>query len=306
MNENEMKIENNAEATALADINEENPPAAETESGMELSDSAEVRTDDAEKASAGEAAEEANAGSTGQVTREEYAHEKPDDYVDAAEMKPFIPEEVKPARFISPAMAWSCGTGMTGIFSSDSAKAGSDEKDDGESTVGSDIGSAAKTDGKNLKSATGTDGADSGDDELSDDGSAVVNDEGGDGETDGFCDDGYDGEKATDENVGSSEPSVGMAPLSEEETRAVVTNPMFALFARGKSQTFDEICRDFMKMTAGTRNAGSRRMVTPSGSSAVNRDVALSDKQRKLAREYGMSYREYYELINGIPSKSYK
>lgn len=279
MNENEMKIENNAEATALADINEENPPAAETESGMELSDSAEVRTDDAEKASAGEAAEEANAGSTGQVTREEYAHEKPDDYVDAAEMKPFIPEEVKPARFISPAMAWSCGTGMTDIFSSDSAKAGSDEKDDG---------------------------ADSGDDELSDDGPAIVDDEGGDGETDGFCDDGYDGEKATDENVGSSEPSVGMAPLSEEETRAVVTNPMFALFARGKSQTFDEICRDFMKMTAGTRNAGSRRMVTPSGSSAVNRDVALSDKQRKLAREYGMSYREYYELINGIPSKSYK
>lgn len=279
MNENEMKIENNTEATALADINEENPPAAETESGMELSDSAEVRTDDAEKASAGEAAEEANAGSTGQVTREEYAHEKPDDYVDAAEMKPFIPEEVKPARFISPAMAWSCGTGMTDIFSSDSAKAGSDEKDDG---------------------------ADSGDDELSDDGPAIVDDEGGDGETDGFCDDGYDGEKATDENVGSSEPSVGMAPLSEEETRAVVTNPMFALFARGKSQTFDEICRDFMKMTAGTRNAGSRRMVTPSGSSAVNRDVALSDKQRKLAREYGMSYREYYELINGIPSKSYK
>lgn len=284
MNENEMKIENNAEATALADINEENPPAAETESGMELSDSAEVRTDDAEKASAGEAAEEANAGSTGQVTREEYAleesaHEKPDDYVDAAEMKPFIPEEVKPARFISPAMAWSCGTGMTDIFSSDSAKAGSDEKDDG---------------------------ADSGDDELSDDGPAIVDEEEGDGETDGFCDDGYDGEKATDENVGSSEPSVGMAPLSEEEMRAVVTNPMFALFARGKSQTFDEICRDFMKMTAGTRNAGSRRMVTPSGSSAVNRDVALSDKQRKLAREYGMSYREYYELINGIPSKSYK
>lgn len=306
MNENEMKIENNAEATALADINEENPPAAETESGMELSDSAEVRTDDAEKTSAGESAEEANAGSTGQVTREESAHVKPDDYVDAAEMKPFIPEEVKPARFISPAMAWSCGTGVTDIFSSDSDKAGSDEKDDGESTVGSDIGSAAKSDGKDCKSATETDRADSGDDELSDDGSAVVDDEGGDGETDGFCDDGYDGEKATDENVGSSEPSVGMAPLSEEETRAVVTNPMFALFARGKSQTFDEICRDFMKMTAGTRNAGSRRMVTPSGSSAVNRDVALSDKQRKLAREYGMSYREYYELINGIPSKSYK
>lgn len=306
MNENEMKIENNAEATALADINEENPPAAETESGMELSDSAEVRTDDAEKTSAGESAEEANAGSTGQVTREESAHVKPDDYVDAAEMKPFIPEEVKPARFISPAMAWSCGTGVTDIFSSDSDKAGSDEKDDGESTVGSDIGSAAKTDGKDCKSATETDRADSGDDELSDDGYAVVDEEGGDGETDGFCDDGYDGEKATDENVGSSEPSVGMAPLSEEETRAVVTNPMFALFARGKSQTFDEICRDFMKMTAGTRNAGSRRMVTPSGSSAVNRDVALSDKQRKLAREYGMSYREYYELINGIPSKSYK
>lgn len=312
MNENEMKTENSAEATALADINEEKSPAAETESGMELSDSAEVRTDDAKKVSAGEAAEEANAGSTGQVTREEYvleeyAHEKPDDYVDAAEMKPFIPEEVKPARFISPAMAWSCGTGMTGIFSSDPAKAGSDEKDDGESTVGSDIDSAAKSDGKDFKSATGTDGADSGDDELSDDGSAVGNDVGGDGEADSFGDDdGYDGGEATDESVRFGEPSENTAPLTEEETRTVVTNPMFALFARGKSQPFDEICRDFIKMTAGARNAGSRRMVTPAGSSAVNRDVALSDRQRKLAREYGMSYREYYELINGIPTKLYK
>ena len=102
------------------------------------------------------------------------------------------------------------------------------------------------------------------------------------------------------------EPSENTAPLTEEETRTVVTNPMFALFARGKSQPFDEICRDFIKMTAGARNAGSRRMVTPAGSSAVNRDVALSDRQRKLAREYGMSYREYYELINGIPTKLYK
>lgn len=93
------------------------------------------------------------------------------------------------------------------------------------------------------------------------------------------------------------------APLSEELTRSVVTNPMFALFARGKSQSFDDICRDFLKMTSGTKYAGSRRMITPSGMSAVNRGVELSDRQRKLAREYGMSYREYYELINGIPSK---
>ena len=322
MNENEMKTENNAEATALADINEKNLPAADAESGMESANSAEVSkaADDAENSTddnAVHAAEET--GKAGEPTacaaqaareesaRGESAHENPDGYGEVAEMKPFIPEEVKPARFVSPAAAWSCGTGTTGSFSSDSAKAESDENGDGESTAQLDTDSAEKSDGNDFKSATETDSAESRGDEFSDGGSAAGDDAGGDGETDGFGDDdGYDGGEATDESGRFGEPSDGTAPLTEEETRAVVTNPMFALFARGKSQPFDEICRDFMKMTAGARNAGSRRMVTPAGSSAVNRDVALSDRQRKLAREYGMSYREYYELINGIPSKLYK
>lgn len=327
MNENEMKTENNAEATALVDINEENLPAAEAESGMESANSAEVSkaADDAENdpddnavfaaeetgkageptACAAQVAREAPAQK--ESVREESAHENPDDYGEVTEMKPFIPEEVKPARFVSPAAAWSCGTGMTGSFSSGSAKAESDEKGDGESTAKPDADPAAKPDERDFKSEPGADGAESRGDEFPDGGSAVGGDAGGDGEADGFGDDdGYDGGEATDESGRFGEPSESMAPLTEEETRAVVTNPMFALFARGKSQPFDEICRDFMKMTAGARNAGSRRMVTPAGSSAVNRDVALSDRQRKLAREYGMSYREYYELINGIPSKLYK
>ncbi len=327
MNENEMKTENSAEATALADINEEKSPAFEAENGVKSADFAEASkaADDAEnnpddnavsaaeeKEKAGEptacAAQAAREETVREETaQEESAHENSDGYGEVTEMKPFVPAEVKPARFVSPAEAWSCGTGMTGSFSSDSAKAESDEKDDGESTVESDADSAAKSDGNDFKSATGTDGADCRDDEFSDGGSAVGNDVGGDGETDSFGDDdGYDGGEATDESVRFGEPSENTAPLTEEETRTVVTNPMFALFARGKSQPFDEICRDFIKMTAGARNAGSRRMVTPAGSSAVNRDVALSDRQRKLAREYGMSYREYYELINGIPTKLYK
>lgn len=322
MNENEMKIENNAEATALADINEENPPAFEAENGVKSADFAEASkvADDAENnpddkaVSAAEETERAGEptacaaqAAREETAQEESAHENSDGCGEVTEMKPFVPAEVKPARFVSPAEAWSCGTGMTGSFSSDSAKAESDEKDDGESTVESDADSAAKSDGNDFKSATGTDGADCRDDEFSDGGSAVGNDVGGDGETDSFGDDdGYDGGEATDESVRFGEPSENTAPLTEEETRTVVTNPMFALFARGKSQPFDEICRDFIKMTAGARNAGSRRMVTPAGSSAVNRDVALSDRQRKLAREYGMSYREYYELINGIPTKLYK
>lgn len=327
MNENEMKTENSAEALALADINEEKSPAFEAENGVKSADSAEVSkaADDAEnnpddnavsaaeeKEKAGEptacAAQAAREETAREETvQEESAHENSDGCGEVTEMKPFVPAEVKPARFVSPAEAWSCGTGMTGSFSSDPAKAESDEKDDGESTVESDADSAAKSDGNDFKSATGTDGADCRDDEFSDGGSAVGNDVGGDGEADGFGDDdGYDGGEATDESVRFGEPSENTAPLTEEETRTVVTNPMFALFARGKSQPFDEICRDFIKMTAGARNAGSRRMVTPAGSSAVNRDVALSDRQRKLAREYGMSYREYYELINGIPTKLYK
>lgn len=327
MNENEMKTENSAEALALADINEEKSPAFEAENGVKSADSAEVSkaADDAEnnpddnavsaaeeKEKAGEPTADAAQAAREETAREETAqeesaHENSDGCGEVTEMKPFVPAEVKPARFVSPAEAWSCGTGMTGSFSSDPAKAESDEKDDGESTVESDADSAAKSDVNDFKSAIGTDGADCRDDEFSDGGSAVGNDVGGDGETDSFGDDdGYDVGEATDESVRFGEPSENTAPLTEEETRTVVTNPMFALFARGKSQPFDEICRDFIKMTAGARNAGSRRMVTPAGSSAVNRDVALSDRQRKLAREYGMSYREYYELINGIPTKLYK
>lgn len=327
MNENEMKTENSAEALALADINEEKSPAFEAENGVKSADFAEASkaADDAEnnpddnavsaaeeKEKAGEPTADAAQAAREETAREETAqeesaHENSDGCGEVTEMKPFVPAEVKPARFVSPAEAWSCGTGMTGSFSSDPAKAESDEKDDGESTVESDADSAAKSDVNDFKSAIGTDGADCRDDEFSDGGSAVGNDVGGDGETDSFGDDdGYDVGEATDESVRFGEPSENTAPLTEEETRTVVTNPMFALFARGKSQPFDEICRDFIKMTAGARNAGSRRMVTPAGSSAVNRDVALSDRQRKLAREYGMSYREYYELINGIPTKLYK
>ena len=322
MNENEMKTENSAEALALADINEEKSPAFDAENGVKSADFAEASkaVDDAEnnpddnavsaaeeKEKAGEPTACAAQAAREETAQEESAHENSDGCGEVTEMKPFVPAEVKPARFVSPAEAWSCGTGMTGSFSSDPAKAESDEKDDGESTVESDADSAAKSDGNDFKSAIGTDGADCRDDEFSDGGSAVGNDVGGDGETDSFGDDdGYDGGEATDESVRFGEPSENTAPLTEEETRTVVTNPMFALFARGKSQPFDEICRDFIKMTAGARNAGSRRMVTPAGSSAVNRDVALSDRQRKLAREYGMSYREYYELINGIPTKLYK
>ena len=317
MNENELKIENSADATALADINEEKSPAAEDESGMESENSAEVSkaADDAENNpddnTVSAAEETGKAGEppacAAQAARKESAHENPDGYGEVTEMKPFVPEEVKPARFVSPAKAWSCGRDITGSFSSDSAKAESDENGDGESTAQPGADSAAKSEGNDFKSAIGTGGADSRNEEFSEGVSAVGDDAGGDGETDGFGDDdGYDGGGAMDEKGLFTEPSESTAPLTEDETRAVVTNPMFALFARGKSQPFDEICRDFMKMTAGARNVGSRRMITPAGSSAVNRDVELSDRQRKLAREYGMSYREYYELINGIPSKLYK
>lgn len=94
--------------------------------------------------------------------------------------------------------------------------------------------------------------------------------------------------------------------LSENEIRAATSNPMFAIFARGKKQSFESVCADFLRMTRTVRDAGSKRMATPAGACAVSKGVALSDRQRTLAREYGMSYREYYDLINGIPSKLYK
>lgn len=84
-------------------------------------------------------------------------------------------------------------------------------------------------------------------------------------------------------------------------------NPMFAHFARGRRDGIAKICRDFEAMLAAggysdCGDVGMTAKMTPSVGAATP-DVALSDRQRELARAAGMSYREYYELIRALPDR---
>ena len=92
--------------------------------------------------------------------------------------------------------------------------------------------------------------------------------------------------------------------LSDMRMAELLANPMFIHFARGRSGSLEELCRDFNRMLSA---GGSLRMpasdaarMAPAGTSAAP-DVALSERQRALARAAGMSYREYYELASTIP-----
>lgn len=280
--ENEMLA---AVSAAVSDIGseKEGDSIAASENGNEKSRRAEVEAE-AEKAT-----QEANAEAIEESVNEvEKVGIKPEDETsdtaEEAELKPFEPKAVKPGRFISPAEA---GIRQSSEAPSKAATAKTQENETADTEVAENNPTAAA----NAEADTS---AESEEKPAYADEADTTSEEGSMSEA----------TEAYDEQL--TYYAERAERLSEEDIRAAVANPMFALFARGKNQPFDEICRDFLRMTVSTHDAGSRRMVTPAGSSAVNRDVALSDRQRKLAREYGMSYREYYDLINGIPTKLYK
>jgi hypothetical protein len=94
--------------------------------------------------------------------------------------------------------------------------------------------------------------------------------------------------------------------ISAEAFAKTLANPMFAVFARGRSGGIEEAVRDFEKMLAAGRGALTEEMLmkmTPGAGGALG-GAALSEHQRRIAREAGMSYREYYEIIRTIPAKN--
>ncbi len=97
------------------------------------------------------------------------------------------------------------------------------------------------------------------------------------------------------------------APLSAEDFARVLANPMFVFFARGRGESAEKLAREFEKMLMAGRSAVSEddmMKMTPSAGFAAAGGVALSERQRKIARDAGMSYREYYEIISAIPAKT--
>lgn len=111
---------------------------------------------------------------------------------------------------------------------------------------------------------------------------------------------------------GGSEPEV-QTEISDADMRRIIADPMFLCFAKGKTQDIASLCRDFCTMLAQGENAMEKSnlsesvlaRVTPGGGN-YGAGVVLTERQRALARSAGMSYREYYDLISGIPEHTRK
>ena len=92
------------------------------------------------------------------------------------------------------------------------------------------------------------------------------------------------------------------AEMSDDETETLASHPMFPRFARGRKGSFHEILVAFREMLqVSSRMDPSETLtakMTPAATQAVS-DVALTERQRAIARAAGMSYREYYHILNG-------
>ena len=90
--------------------------------------------------------------------------------------------------------------------------------------------------------------------------------------------------------------------MSDDETETLASHPMFPRFARGRKGSFHEILVAFREMLqVSSRMDPSETLtakMTPAATQAVS-DVALTERQRAIARAAGMSYREYYHILNG-------
>lgn len=92
---------------------------------------------------------------------------------------------------------------------------------------------------------------------------------------------------------------------SAEDFAKILQNPMFAVFARGRSGEMTDIMRDFstmMEAGQGMLSQDARMRFTPSAG-AYSGGIALSERQKSIARSAGMSYREYYDIISMLPTK---
>ncbi len=115
-------------------------------------------------------------------------------------------------------------------------------------------------------------------------------------------------EEASEENentTAATEENADFKEISADSFAKTLANPMFAVFARGRSGSIEEAVRDFEKMLETGRGSVSEEelmKMTPGAYSALG-GTPLSERQREIARKAGMSYREYYEIISTIPTK---
>ena len=106
--------------------------------------------------------------------------------------------------------------------------------------------------------------------------------------------------------IHEAEPAEIIPTESVSDETDVLSHPMFAHFAKGRRGNIEDICRDFKQMLSFMPKNDiidiSAKM-TPSVSANASPDLALTERQRMIARAAGISYSEYYTLVNDIPTK---
>lgn len=123
-------------------------------------------------------------------------------------------------------------------------------------------------------------------------------------------------------NDSKAEPVMNTETATDADLAALVQNPMFPKFAKGKNSPFSELVEDFRDLLRMSGRSGSNAGVSAvtasdpaeqalrklrsmpvcrtTGSAA---EPPLSERQKEIARSGGMTYQEYYALIREIPDK---
>ena len=97
------------------------------------------------------------------------------------------------------------------------------------------------------------------------------------------------------------------APLeaAQADSEEISSHPLFERFAKDKGGSREEILSDFREMLTllndekQKKDAAIGAMVTPPARCAIP-DVALSERQKMIARAAGMTYQEYFELYGTV------
>jgi hypothetical protein len=116
------------------------------------------------------------------------------------------------------------------------------------------------------------------------------------------------GENKNDENAEENvSETENASEIDSQVFAATLSNPMFAVFARGRNTDINTAVRDFLFMLKEGRDLIREEVImrmTPHAGFAGADGIALTERQRKIARDAGMSYREYYDIIRAIPEKN--
>ena len=116
------------------------------------------------------------------------------------------------------------------------------------------------------------------------------------------------GENQNDENAEENvSDTENASEIDSQVFAATLSNPMFAVFARGRNTDINTAVRDFLFMLKEGRDLIREEVImrmTPHAGFAGADGIALTERQRKIARDAGMSYREYYDIIRAIPVKN--